>query len=552
MATLVAWWLAGGIAGVTPMGVLAAQSATRGLSSPELNLHLTVLPDGSVDVRETIVFDFSDRTFREVDREISLRKFDGVIDVHASMDGRELPEGRGEGEVRIRRGRTLKVTWKFPKTTDSRHTFTLEYRAMGALALFNKRANLEWFLLPSRHRYRIDKATVEWAVPVSAVRAEPPSIDGPGWEFEATDQGWRAVRSSIEVDETAVLHESFEMNSMAVAMPTWQVNLDRAEQMAPAFVIGAATLMVMTIGIVVMTLFRYRRPAVDQHTVMPAALGSLPPALGTALTSASLTIGGGQMQATLLDLVRRGVLDIRQGEPSGRGKRTYQIATGQAADLRDHEQVLADALWLHMKNGVIEMKQARTRLVRAMGEFRRAVIKELVQEGLVAPDRRAAVKAIVIAGVVVAVFGVAGLVLFRFVFGDLGDIPLILPGAVVASGLMFVVSGAAISVLSDRGVQVGAQWRMRRQWLKDALRAGTWQGSAGEDWWPVGAGFGLASRMLKVSSQASSGPPVPEWLSELEDPSAALATIVVVTAVQAGGVGGGGGAVGGGGSSGAH
>ena len=119
-----------------------------------------------MDVRETVVFRFSERTFSRVEREIPVRRFDGVIDVRASIDGRLLAEDDSSERVRIRQGRdTFRVTWTFPDTIDQTRTFTLEYRAMGALSVANGRAMMDWIVLPSRHRYVIDEARVEWRVP---------------------------------------------------------------------------------------------------------------------------------------------------------------------------------------------------------------------------------------------------------------------------------------------------------------------------------------------------------------------------------------------------
>ncbi len=532
-AVLVSLWLSTAV---------SAQPATRGLSAPQLDLSLTLLTDGSVDVRETITFDFREKTFTEVDREISLRRFDDVIDVRASMDG----------QVRIRRGRTLRVTWKFPKTIDRSRTFTLEYRAMGVLALATGRASLDWYLLPSRHRYPIGQARVTWATPRSAVRIGAPTVEDDRWSLESLPDGWLATRANVGVNETAVLHDTFELASLAVAMPQWQVDADYAEQMAPAFVIGAGTLFVMALGVVGMTMFRYHRPSIELETVIPAPAGSLPPALGTALLAPSPSVGGPQLQATLLDLARRRVLQIQDAHDGKKRKKpTYEIAMHERVPLRPHEEVLTDALWLHMKNGIIGLAAAKPLLLTALPAFRRAVRSELAQDGMVDADRQWAARAMNISSAVVIGLGVAGLVLFRTMFDYLGDLALLLPASVVVAGVMFLIAGQSMSIWSQHGVSNAAAWRARRSLLKEHLRS-SWDGKADEMWWPAGVGFGLAGKMLKVSRSAGAGQGVPTWLSHMDDPSAALAMIIVATTMQAGSGGASGGGVSGGGSSGAH
>ncbi|HUR19945.1 MAG TPA: DUF2207 domain-containing protein, partial [Vicinamibacterales bacterium] len=300
--------------------VASAQSPSRGLKADRFDVALTLLADGSVDVRETVAFRFSERTFSRVDREIPVRRFDGVIDVRASLDGHALAEDESREHVRIRQSRdTLRVTWTFPDTIDQVRTFTLEYRAMGALAVANGRAMMDWTVLPSRHRYLIDEARVEWRVPQAVVRVEPTRLDDSRWNSLALPDGWAAIRQGVGVDETVKLSDAFDLTTMALTVPAWQTNAFRGRQMAPAFVVTALTLLVVGAGVVGMTWFRYRIPAPEPVTVEPARSDAWPPAIGTALVKGAVGVGLPQMQATLLDLARRGVLQIV--ESPGHAKR---------------------------------------------------------------------------------------------------------------------------------------------------------------------------------------------------------------------------------------
>ena len=90
---------------------------------------IRVLPDGTLEVTETVVFRFQDGTFREVFREIPARRTDGIEVVRAEMQGEPLPFGTesGTAEVRQRNGR-VRVVWRFRPVENVTRTFVLNYR----------------------------------------------------------------------------------------------------------------------------------------------------------------------------------------------------------------------------------------------------------------------------------------------------------------------------------------------------------------------------------------------------------------------------------------
>src|SRR6185437_5152601 len=52
-----------------------------------------------------------------------------------------------------------------------------------------------------------------------------------------------------------------------------------------------------------------------------------------------------------------------------------------------------------------------------------------------------------------------------------GPWPLLVPLALVIGGLVAIIAGATMTVLSDQGAMAAAQWRGYRQHLKDIARA---------------------------------------------------------------------------------
>jgi len=544
-----------------PVDVAAQRSPTRGLHADRLDVHLRLHPDGSLQVEETITFRFSGERFREVERRVPIRRVDGLTQVEALMDGVMLPDGTDAGEARIRQGRReLRVLWHFARTTDVTHQFTLRYRATNVLFLDSGRASLRWHVLPTRHRYGITHAEVRWVVPPGAISQAGPALEAEGWTWER-EQGdgasevWIARKSNLAVDETAILTDEFDAASLAVTTPQWQFDEDRAHHFAPAFLVGAAVILVMGGGIILMTLVRYHRPKVEENTIVAAAHASLPPALATAILTNRPRISWAQQSATVFDLLARGLLAIRETTRDGAAvkARTFDITRGDRgpvpASLRPHERLVMDTLAAHMTDGRIALTDAKTHLAAAQRTFEDAVRTEANEAGLLDPDRQAAAKGLTTAGIIALLLGLVGVLVFALGLPWLGGAALLVPGATGLVGLACIIAGESAPVFSQSGAILRAQWVARaRQLRAESKRPLTAEFL--DHWLPVLVGLGIGRAVTTDGASTS-------WLQGVPHPEAALIAIMAsagpsASAGAGGGHVGGGGMAGGGGFSGAR
>jgi len=546
---------------VWPVDVAAQRSPTRGLHADRLDVSLTLEPDGALHVEETITFRFTDRTFREVERRVPIRRVDGLTQIEALMDGVVVPDGTDAGEARIRQGRReLRVLWHFARTTDVSHQFTLRYRAANVLFLDSGRASLAWHVLPTRHRYGISQAEVRWTVPSGAISNAGPALEAEGWTWtreqgDGASEVWVARKSNLAVDETAILTDEFDAASLAVTTPQWQFDEDRAHHFAPAFLVGAGVILVMGGGIILMTLVRYPRPRIEGSTIVAAAHGSWPPALATAILSNRPRVSWAQQSATVFDLLARGLLTVRDTTTADTGakSRTFDLTTGHRshapASLRPHERLVMDTLATHMTDGRIALTAAKTRLAAAQGTFADAVQVELREAGLVDPDRQAAAKGLTTAGIIALLLGLAGVLVFALGLPWLGGAALLVPGATGLVGLACIIAGESAPVFSQSGAILRAQWVARaRQLRAESKRPLTTE--CLDHWLPVLMGLGISRAVTAGGSSAA-------WLQGVPHPEAALIAIIASagpkTSSGAGGASvGGGGIAGGGGFSGAR
>jgi hypothetical protein len=137
-----------------------------------------------------IAFRFEEGTFTEVFREVPLRRTDGVTEVVALMDGVELPRGDGPGQVEVGDGpRRLRVRWHFTERSGD-HVFELRYRLLGIVTQGRDEDVLDWHVLPSERRYRVDAMRAEILLPEGAVAAPDISVRPAKVTTRSTGRGW--------------------------------------------------------------------------------------------------------------------------------------------------------------------------------------------------------------------------------------------------------------------------------------------------------------------------------------------------------------------------
>ena len=136
------------------IAVPAAAEGPGKYAARRFDVAVTVLDNGSLDVTETIQFEFQTGTFKKVWREIPAQRTDGIEIVQARMDGVTFPRGEEPGQIDVSGRNRIKVEWRFQPAGPSVHTFELRYIARGVAYREDDRDVVRWRLLPSEHQYR--------------------------------------------------------------------------------------------------------------------------------------------------------------------------------------------------------------------------------------------------------------------------------------------------------------------------------------------------------------------------------------------------------------
>jgi hypothetical protein len=119
-----------------------AQAQDKTLYWQRYDVDLTVQPNSDILVEETQQIVFTSGTFTFGFAAIPLDRVEQITDLELSelIDGSErpyTPNSSGEyGFTTTTNEGNLEITWYFPPTRDSEHTYILRYRVIGGLRIY--------------------------------------------------------------------------------------------------------------------------------------------------------------------------------------------------------------------------------------------------------------------------------------------------------------------------------------------------------------------------------------------------------------------------------
>jgi hypothetical protein len=546
----------------------ARLSSAKDYDAGRFDVDLKIQPDGSALVTETVVFQFRGGPFTYVYRDIPTTRTDGIREVRAAMDGRNLAEGHEPGEVEIHGSNPVKIIWHFPPVSDSAHTFVLSYRALGVVRVSKKGNEVVWAAIPPRRNYRIQAGRISLEYPESARPAGTVEVRGAAASLVPGPRGMRFELSPVRRERALVITASFEPGSFSVPAPRWQArDAERAARIRSALPLGGAAAVVCFAA--VLALFLRVRSHLRQETPASADMmrvtqppSDLPPAVAARLVSIRQPVGRIGL-ATLFDLADRGAVRIEE-MPGRLFGRDFRLELVCAAAVRlPHECALIAALFGDRRE--TRLSQASRRLLREGKEFDRAVVDQMAASGLLDLQRHRSRGRMVAAGVV-GVFAGRVVVLGGVVAGALAQqaagegVLAVAAGLVGAGAGTFLASLAglllttAVSPLSAQGAAGAIQWRAFARYLSDIAKGR--EAEPGPQAFPrylaYAAAFGLGAAWVRHFERRANLL-VPGWFRATGDSGdrAALLALIAVTSTHSGAAGAGVGTASGGGGSGA-
>lgn len=529
-----------------------AAAAAKKYSADRFDVSIKVQPGGDLRVDETVVFDFTSGSFTHVWRDIPASRTDGIEVVQATMDGVALPTGDGPGHVSISGRNRVRIEWHFAPLEASRHTFGLSYIARGVGVIGSGGDEVAWNPLPVEHAYRIAASRIEVespAAPQDARVAQSHRLDYPP-PVLAGNGMVSAEMTNIPANGWFTLAVRFAPRSVVAADPQWRQRQDYQWANAPRWALTAGIAFVFATVLAIG--MRRSYPAPSQEPFLSATStppAPLAPAIAAAIASGGRTPPTGPM-STLMDLAERGVITIRE-LPRHFGVRQYELSTvpGQH-DLAPHEEAVVRIAFADGPDPVT-LSKARGRLVRGSRRFSSEVDRQLRATGMLDEMRANGSARLKGLGITLLLGGAVLVIPAVAMINQQGPWPLLVPLALVIGGLIAIIAGATMTVLSDQGAAAAAQWIGYRQHLKDVAKG---RGDAEPSVSPprslvYAVALGLAAQWSRYLKRHASA--VPPWFGSIgDDPgdSAAAFASFVHSGGASGAGGAGAGAAGGGGS----
>jgi protein-S-isoprenylcysteine O-methyltransferase Ste14 len=544
------------------LGILISLVATPALadgkySADRYDSRIEALRGGAIQVTETVVIRFESGSFTQFFRAIPVRMTDGIEVVSASMDDQPLARGKGAGQFEISNSSNVRVTWHFPQTPPSTHTFDLVYTVRGVVRQEADADVLAWRILPSEHRYQIASSTADISLPSSPIVAP---------ELETRRVGDSSVRvndRSVRIDARDLRANGWTQTSIRLPRgsvidepPAWQQHQIEVAETARTWIIAGV---IVVVGGLILLFFvhqQYDSPTRDYST---AAHWAMPPdASPPAIAGALLANGSPRLEhamAALVSLAERGELRIDE-QRRLLGQRQFTITRAKRdRSMAPYEEKLIEIIF-DGHGGTVALGKARNRLMRQFRKFKTALEPAMQAAGLLDEDRRAvrrrfaqiAIACLISAGV--AAFTLA-LMVERF-----GPLPMLIPAALAVVGAATLICFAAHTPLSNEGIQRARGWRGFRGHLRDIARDREPSPSdpVTRQMLSYAIALGLAHSWASYLKKHRSA--APDWFHAVaatgDDSAVAFSTFVASGGAHAGGAhGGAAGATAGGGASGA-
>lgn len=452
------------------VGVAAAQD--RSYSAERFDVDVSVQEDGSLLVTETVVFDFVGGPFTFVFRELETDFTDGITDIRAQVDGRFYPEGDQPGQVEISGRDPIRVEWHLEETSNATRTFTLSYRVLGVVRQTETADLLRYQPLPDDFEYTIGSSTVTITYPPAANRSGEPALTAGRGEARAAGNQVTIAAQNLSPNETMVVEIPFAPGSLISAPPAWQQQQAQQNAQAPLWVGLAAAILVAGVTALGVA-WRRLRPNVPQPPVtVYEPPHDLPPAIAGAINGSNAEPAWANALATLFDLADRGVLRIEE-TPDKKWYRQHDFVIrrlAEPADLRPHERGLLAALFETKRGRSDEVKLSELNTLissRQWEKFKEPLKEELEATGYISQARRDRRSRLMVVGGIVLVLSVFAAILAITTFG---------PWFLTVGAAIFIVAvatlsvGYSLSVLTDEGAAVAAEWQRFSEHLKQVAR----------------------------------------------------------------------------------
>jgi uncharacterized membrane protein len=504
----------------------AAQAQDKSLYWQRYDVNINVQQNSDILVEEIQQIVFTSGTFRFGYAAIPLDRVERIADVQVSevINGAERPYTPGSssqyGFTTATNEGNLEVTWYFPSTSSSTHTYILRYRVIGGLRIYTAGDQLWWKAIAPDHNFPIRASTVTVTLPATFPQDQLVVASyGASATSSFTDRGLVVFEAqNIPADEELEVRVQFPHGVVQGSPPAWQAALDRQQQWGPVLsvIFGGLGIVLLVGGPLAVYLLWYTRGR-DRPMGMLAEYIAEPPSdlpAGIVGTLVDEMADVKDIIASIVDLAHRGVLRMEEekkegflGIGSGRDFIFHLEDAGKAT--RPYEKTLIQRIF--GKHQERQLSDLRQKFYTAIPELREELYQEMVKEGFFPRDPQTTRR--IWSGLGVAGLIVAGIIAFLFL-ALLGNYSpwVACPGVSLAVTMLgLIIVGRYMPRKTPKGAEEAAKWLAFKRYLQTIEQHSDLEvvKDKFEQFLPYAVAFGLERNL--INKFAAVDAPAPTW-----------------------------------------
>lgn len=493
----------------------SAQAKDVGIAN--MDVVLDVQQNGDVIVDETVTFRF-EGNYHFVARDIPAQNTGGITDIEVrDANGNRLPKGDGPGTYNtFKEGDTVYIQVNFD-LTDTEATWTFHYRAKTVVMFWDEGDELRWYVLDDTN-----------SIPIGALRVTvklPGSIP-PDQLSYAVQSGFGVQVDTSSPGPSTIVHEAaggvpaYTRFWTVTGFPKGVVKYVWTARRLAAFLTPKIGF-VLPIAFLLGMLLIWRRRGRDEPAAVYAKYVSeppsdLPPGVAGALIDEKVDVK--EVLATIVDLARRGYLEITEATKSKRSTQTMTIFTRRKSldDLRGFEALVAKALFDSKHPDQVTTEELKNRFYSHIPAIVDEIYSEVTNRKLFHQNPKKVRARWAGYGVLTGV--ILGLITVALAMNDIGGWGWFMLGSILAVIIVFVF-GPHMPQRTAKGAAEQKKWEAFRNYLKDLTRFQEMETAKEtyEKYLPYAVAFGVEKEWtrrfegLTVPSPEWYHPPVVVW-----------------------------------------
>lgn len=523
---LILVFLAAALLGTAP----SAEAQSKSLVWEQYDVYLTILPDGNLQVIERQRIRFTAGTFSFGFAVIPLDKTTGISNVRVSEPGgrQYTPVDYGTQPYTFwtrQTGDEFEIRWNFPAVSNSVMTFDLAYTVHGAVRIYEEGDKLNWIAIDSERDFPIQASSVVVQIPDRASFLE---IDSAGVraDWEQSDDGRTVTyvaQHQLGASDTFQIGVEFTHGVIPAVRPPWQAAADEAEDfelhvkpwLDLGAIFGAITLAIG--GPMLVFLLWYTAGRDPNVGPVPDFVDEPPNEMPPGVLG-SLIDERADMQdivATIVDLARRGYLEIREIEQSGLfglGSQDFQFTrTGKSeADLLEYERTVLNGIFPGNRSQRT-LSELRNKFYTVLPSIQKQLYEELVRRQLFKTNPESTRGRWKVLGFLVG----GGAFLALVLGGPLSELTgyyLCIPAALGLTAVSLFISGSHMPAKTVKGAESAAYWAAFRRFLEriDSMTDMEEARDQFERYLPYAIAFGLSNSFVRKFATLTETP-APGW-----------------------------------------